>query len=73
MSEETLAPFRLVESLKEDLYFIMLQLEFATCTRGDDGNITDEDLKNIHRVAKRDIYRVIKTRMLKKLNMLSDI
>lgn len=73
MSEETLTPFRLVESLKEDLHFIILQLEFATCTRRDDDNITDEDLKNIHRAAKRDIYRVIKMRMLKKLNMLSDI
>lgn len=73
MSKETLTPFRLVESIKEDLHFIILQIEFATCTRGDDDNITDEDLENIHRVAKRDIYRVIKTRILKKLNMLSDI
>ena len=73
MSKETLTPFRLVESIKEDLHFIILQIEFATCTRGDDDNITTEDLENIHRVAKRDIYRVIKTRILKKLNMLSDI
>lgn len=73
MSKETLTLLRLVESIKEDLHFIILQLEFATCTRGDDKNITDEDLENIHRAAKRDIYRVIKRRILEKLNMLLDI
>lgn len=72
MSEEIVTPFRLAESIKEDLHFIILQLEFATCTRGDDNNITDEDLENIHRAAKKDIYRVIKNKILKKLNALVD-
>lgn len=68
MSEEILTPFLLAESIKEDLHFIILQLEFATCTRGDDDTMTDEDLENIHRAAKKDIYRTIKNRILKKLD-----
>lgn len=70
MSEEILTPFRLAESIKEDLHFIVLQLEFATCTRGDDDDITDEDLESIHRAAKKEIYRTIKNEILKKLNAL---
>lgn len=73
MSEEILTPFRLAESIKEDLHFIILQLEFATCTRGDDDNITDEDLENIHRAAKEEIYRTIKNEILKKLNALASL
>ena len=68
MSKEILTAFQLAESIKEDLHFIILQLEFATCTKGDDDNITDEDLKNIHRGAKKEIYRTIKNKILKKLN-----
>ena len=68
MSKEILTPFRLAESIKEDLHFIIIQLEFATCTKGDDDNITDEDLESIHREAKKDIYRTIKNNILKKLN-----
>lgn len=60
MSKEILTPFLLAESIKEDLHFIMLQLEFATCTRGNDADITDEDLENIHRAAKKSIYKTIK-------------
>ena len=73
MSEEILTPFRLVESIKEDLHFIILQLEFATCTRDDNDNITDEDLENIHREAKKDIYRTIKNKILKKLNAFASL
>lgn len=73
MSEEILTPFRLVESIKEDLHFIILQLEFATCTRGDSDTITDEDLEDIHRGAKKDIYRTIKNEILKKLNTLASL
>lgn len=68
MHKEILTPFRLAESIKEDLLFIILQLEFATCTRGNDNNITDEDLENIHREAKKDIYKTIKNKILKKLD-----
>lgn len=68
MSEEILTPFLLAESIKEDLHFIILQLEFATCTRGDDDNITDEDLESIHRASKKEIYETIKNKILKKLN-----
>lgn len=68
MSEKILTPFLLAESIKEDLHFIILQLEFATCTRSDDDDITDEDLESIHREAKKDIYRTIKNKILKKLN-----
>lgn len=73
MSEEILTPFWLAESIKEDLHFIILQLEFATCTRGDDDAITDEDLENIHRAAKKEIYRTIKNEILKKLNAFASL
>lgn len=63
-------PSLLTESIKEDLHYIILQLEFATCTRGNDDNITDEDLENIHKAAKKEIHRVIKNEILKKLNAL---
>ena len=72
MNEEILTPFQLTESIKEDLHFIILQLELATCTRGNEDNITDEDLENIHRAAKKDIYKTIKNKILKKLNALAD-
>ncbi len=72
MSKEILTPFRLAESVKEDLHYIIIQLEFATCTKGDDDNITDEDLENIHRAAKEEIYRTIKNKILKKLNAFVD-
>ena len=73
MSEEILTPFRLAESIKEDLHYIILQLEFATCTRGDDDSITDEDLENIHRAAKKEIYKTIKNKILKKLNAFASL
>lgn len=73
MSEEIFAPFLLTESIKEDLHFIILQLEFATCTRGNDDNITDEELENIHRAAKKEIHRIIKNEILKKLNALTSL
>lgn len=73
MTEEILTPFRLSESIKEDLHFIILQLEFATCTRGDDDAITDEDLENIHRAAKKEIYRTIKNNILKKLKAFTSL
>ena len=73
MNEEILTPFRLAESIKEDLHFIILQLEFATCTRGDDDNITDEDLENIHTAAKKEIYRIIKNNIFKKLNAFASL
>lgn len=73
MSEEILTPFWLVESIKEDLHFIILQLEFATCTKGDDDHIIDEELESIHREAKKDIYRTIKNKILKKLNSLASL
>lgn len=73
MSEEIFAPFLLTESIKEDLHFIILQLEFATCTRGNDDNTTDEELENIHRAAKKEIHRIIKNEILKKLNALTSL
>ena len=54
------------------MHYIILQLEFATCTRGDNDNITDEDLENIHRAAKEEIYRTIKNKILKNLNAFVD-